>query len=64
MSAATGFSSSERKEIRSLSLKPRSDSTGELEPLTFVKADEQRAEMFAGAYRLGISADHELLLLV
>ena len=42
----------------------RSDPTGELKALAFVKANQQSAEMFPRPFGLGKSADNEFLLLV
>ena len=47
---------------KKLIAKAGSDSSGEFQVLAFVKTDKQRAEIFPAAFRIGIPADHELLL--
>jgi len=48
-----------REIAEKLVAKSGSDSASEFELLAFVKADEQFAKMFSGAFRLGISADDD-----
>jgi hypothetical protein len=54
----------EKRAIRKLFAKAGSDSASKFEFLAFVEANKQRAKIFSGTFRLGVSADDEFLLLI
>ena len=53
-----------REGSQKLFAKTRADRPDEFGLLAFVKTDQQSAEMFPGPFGLGITANHEFLLLV